>query len=172
MCYNATTVGANKKIYILFSFYGVNHSVPFLQNPPKYDCWLWFPQGMGNFWHDISSVRSKLSTWKKVECIAKACSKTYPRSKKTSEDQAPSWWGGVWQQSLANCISGSWTATNRGQRSSYRETLGIKHIMDWTALDIGCSRYECLSTLTVWKPYKRCVLCFHSKTVFWRMVTL
>ena len=56
---------------------------------------------------------------------------------------ATSWWGGVWRrQSLADCISGSWTATNTGQGLSYRETLGLKHITGWTALDIGYSGYE------------------------------
>ena len=44
-----------------------------------------------------------------------------------------------------------------------RETLGLKHITNWTALDIGRSCYKRSSTLTVRKPYKQCVLCFHSK---------
>ena len=50
-----------------------------------------------------------------------------------------------------------------GQGLSYRETLCLKHITGWTALDIGRSCYERSSTLTVRKPYKQCVLRFRSK---------
>ena len=68
-----------------------------------------------------------------------------------------SWWG------TANCISGSWTATNMRQGLWYRETLGLKHITGWTALDLEHSCYKRSSTLTVRKPYKQHVVHFRSK---------
>ena len=77
---------------------------------------------------------------------------------------AVSWGAGFGDgQSLADCISSPRKSTNTGQGLSYRETLGLKHITGWTALDIGRSCYKHSSTLTVRKPYKWCVLRFRSK---------
>jgi len=44
-----------------------------------------------------------------------------------------------------------------------RESLTLKHIPVWIALDTVCNSYKHESTALIWKLYKPCVLCFCSK---------
>ena len=132
-------VSANK-VYVSFSFYGANHCVPFWQNPSflrKYDCWFsnyWLSHATGNYWHNISSVISKLSTRNKVQYIAKACRYNISENRgnvfgTTLVPSVISWWGGLWQRSVTWQLLSLILKQPQTWNIDWRvETLGLKHI--------------------------------------------
>ena len=138
----------------------------------KYDCWLsnyWLPQGTGNFQHDISSIRSKLSTWNEVKCIAKACRYNISKNEENVVGSKRCKLV-VWRWSIA-CWLYLWflNSYKHGAKIVYRETLGVKHITGWTVLDINV---QVLRSSGNSINSAHCTLIVKISYRFWRTVAL